>query len=430
MLSKTCTRLLKTSNQKFTTSLLNTATQKRFYADDVDGRQSALEESIASILTKQANEYEVTKELAFLSSTIKNEEDFSYLMRLASKVGSKLAYSGVQDVGYMAKKPVVRVAVTGAAGQIAYSLIPRIASGEMLGKDQPVHLVLIDIPDSMKLVEGVQMELQDCAFPLLRGITVTSDLAEGFKDVEYTLLVGAKPRSKGMERKDLLLENAKIFQTQGKALGKHAKSNNLTLVVGNPANTNALIAASNASNIDPKQFSAMTRLDHDRALAQVALKLNVPVRSLSKFAIWGNHSATQYPDLSNALVDNVPVLSKVDKTWVEKEFIPTVQQRGAAIINVRGSSSAASAADAAIKHMRDWALGTPVPGEWVSMAVPSDGSYGIKPGVYTSYPVICPGGGKYEIVKDLKIDQFSQDRITASVKELLEEKSGVQALLK
>ncbi|EFC37815.1 predicted protein [Naegleria gruberi] len=328
----------------------------------------------------------------------------------------------------MQKKPVVRVAITGAAGQIAYSLIPRIASGEMLGKDQPVHIVLIDIPDSMKVVEGVVMELQDCAFPLVRGITATSDLAEGFKDVEYTLLVGAKPRSKGMERKDLLLENAKIFQTQGKALGKHAKSNNLTLVVGNPANTNALIAASNASNIDPKQFSAMTRLDHDRALAQVANKLKVPVRSLSKFAIWGNHSATQYPDLSYALVDGVQVSSKVEKTWVESEFIPTVQQRGAAIINARGSSSAASAADAAIKHMRDWSLGSN--GEWVSMAVPSDGSYGIKPGVYTSYPIVCTGNGKYEIVKDLKIDAFSQNKIDLSIKELLEEKAGVSALLK
>jgi len=330
----------------------------------------------------------------------------------------------------MQKKPVVRVAITGAAGQIAYSLIPRIASGEMLGKDQPVHIVLIDIPDSMKIVEGVQMELQDCAFPLVRGITATSDLAEGFKDVEYTMLVGAKPRGKGMERKDLLLENAKIFQTQGKALGKYAKSNNLTLVVGNPANTNALIAASNATNIDPKQFSAMTRLDHDRALAQIANKLKVPVRTLSKVAIWGNHSSTQYPDLNNALVSGVAVASKVDKAWIEGDFIPTVQQRGAAIINARGSSSAASAADAALKHMRDWALGTETQGEWVSMAVPSDGSYNIKAGVYTSYPVLCTGNGKYEIVKDLKLDAFSQEKINLSIKELLEEKSAVSALLK
>ncbi|KAL9648458.1 hypothetical protein ABK040_014078 [Willaertia magna] len=426
MLRKSVSRLIKPNSSKFIQQF--NKIQKRNYSEEQDGRQNALEEAITNVLTKTQNEYQVTKDLAFLSSTVKNEEDFSYLLRLATRVGARLDYQGYTEVGNMYKKPVVKVAVTGAAGQIAYSLIPRIASGEMLGTDQPVHLVLIDIPDSMKAVEGVVMELQDCAFPLVRGITATSDLAEGFKDIEYAMLVGAKPRSKGMERKDLLLENAKIFQAQGKALDKYAKSNVLSLIVGNPANTNALLAASNAPNIDPKQFSAMTRLDHDRALAQLAKKLNVPISSLSKVAIWGNHSATQYPDCNNTLIDGKTLATtKLDRTWIEKEFIPTVQQRGAAIINARGSSSAASAADAALKHMHDWVLGA---NDWLSMAVPSDGSYGVKPGVYCSYPVLCPGGGKYEIVKDLKLDQFSQDKLNASVKELNEERDAVKALLK
>ncbi len=338
-------------------------------------------------------------------------------------------YNGYHEVGNNLKKDPVVVAVTGAAGQIGYSLLPRIASGEMLGYDQPVILQLIEVPDALKALEGVVMELQDCAFPLLRGVKVTSDWKEGFANADYALLVGAKPRGKGMERADLLKDNAKIFQETGKAIDAVANKNCLTLVVGNPANTNALVASANAPNIDPTQFSAMTRLDHDRALAQLSLKTKVPVTDIKKVTIWGNHSATQFPDVTYASINGKSAKEVIgDDKWIESTFIPTVQKRGAAIIDARGASSAASAADAAIKHVRDWQLGSN--GEWVSMAVWTDGSYNVPKGLYSSFPVVCQGNGKYEIVKDLKVEKAQQDKINVSVKELQEEKSAVSSLMK
>ncbi len=324
-------------------------------------------------------------------------------------------------------KTPVRVAVTGAAGQIGYSLLFRIASGQMLGEDQPVILQLLDITPAMDALKGVAMELEDCAFPLLSDIVRTDDPDEAFGDISYALLVGARPRSKGMERKDLLEANGGIFKPQGKALSDNAASDVKILVVGNPANTNALIAMNNAPNIPNERFTAMTRLDHNRAMAQVAAKTGTTVSDITKMTIWGNHSATQYPDLFHAEVKGQNAAALVnDQAWLENDFIPTVQQRGAAIIEARGLSSAASAANAAIDHMRTWALGS-AKGDWVSMAIPSDGSYGVAEGIISSFPVTC-ANGKYEIVQGLDIDDFSRGRIDASVAELVEERDGVKEL--
>ena len=324
-------------------------------------------------------------------------------------------------------KNPVRVAITGAAGQIGYQLCFRIASGQMLGADQPVVLQLLEIPQALGALQGVAMELNDCAFPTLAGIVCTDDPNVAFKDTDYALLVGARPRGPGMERKDLLLANAAIFSVQGKAMNSHASRDVRILVVGNPANTNALIAQANAPDLPAANFTAMTRLDHNRAMSQLANKTGTHVTDIKKMTIWGNHSATQYPDISHATIAGKPAKAKVDQEWLVGDFIPTVQQRGAAIIKARGASSAASAASAAIDHMRDWTLGTPK-GDWVSMAVPSDGSYGIKPGVIYSYPVTC-SGGKYKIVQDLAVDEFSRTRMDASDKELREERDGVKDLL-
>jgi len=304
-------------------------------------------------------------------------------------------------------KEPVRVAVTGAAGQISYSLLFRIAAGEMLGADQPVILQLLEIPPAMGALGGVVMELDDCAFPLVQGIVATDNPDVAFKDVDYALLVGSRPRGPGMERKDLLEANAAIFSVQGKSLNNNAKSSVKVLVVGNPANTNSLIAQRNAPDLDPRQFTAMTRLDHNRALTQIAQKTGKHVTDVTGLAIWGNHSATQYPDLHHAKVAGQDATSLVDQTWIESEFIPTVQQRGAAIIKARGLSSAASAANAAIEHMRDWALGTQ--GETVSMGVYSDGSYGITKGLIYSFPCTC-ANGDWSIVQGLSVNAFSQAR--------------------
>lgn len=324
-------------------------------------------------------------------------------------------------------KTPVNVAITGAAGNIGYALAFRVASGAMLGPDQPVNLHLLEITPSLGALQGVVMELNDCAFPTLNKIVATDDAKVAFKDCDYALLVGARPRGPGMERKDLLLANAQIFSAQGKALDAVANRGVKVLVVGNPANTNALIAQRNAPGINPNQFTAMLRLDHNRALSQLAEKTGKHVTQISKVAVWGNHSATQYPDLHNAVVDGKPALSLVDQAWYADTFIPVVQQRGAAIIKARGASSAASAASAAIDHMRNWALGT-ADGEWVSMGVPSDGSYGIAPGVIYGYPVTCKNG-QYSIVQGLSINEFSRARMDATHKELLEERDGVKELI-
>ncbi len=324
-------------------------------------------------------------------------------------------------------KNPVRVAITGAAGQIGYQLCFRIASGQMLGADQPVILQLLEIPQALGALEGVAMELNDCAFPTLAGIVCTDDPNVAFEGTDYALLVGARPRGPGMERKDLLLANAAIFSVQGKALNEHASREVKVLVVGNPANTNSLIAQANAPDLPAANFTAMTRLDHNRAMSQLANKTNSHVNDIKKMIIWGNHSATQYPDISHATIAGQPAKAMVDQGWLEGDFIPTVQQRGAAIIKARGASSAASAASAAIDHIRDWAQGTP-PGDWVSMGIPSDGSYGIEAGVIYSYPVTC-SGGKYEIVQGLPIDEFSRARMDATDVELREERDGVKDLL-
>lgn len=324
-------------------------------------------------------------------------------------------------------KSPVRVAVTGAAGQIGYSLLFRIASGQMLGEDQPVILQMLEITPALDALKGVAMELEDCAFPLLSGIVQTDDADVAFGDASYALLVGSRPRSKGMERKDLLEANGAIFTVQGKALSDNAASDIKVLVVGNPANTNALIAMNNAPNIDSTRFTAMTRLDHNRALAQLAHKTNTTVNDVKKITIWGNHSATQYPDIFHAEVKGRNAAELInDEVWLSDTFIPTVQQRGAAIIEARGLSSAASAANAAIAHTRNWALGTPE-GDWVSMAVPSDGSYGVAEGVISSFPVTC-ANGEYSIVQGLDINEYSQMRIDASVTELVEERDTVAEL--
>ncbi len=323
-------------------------------------------------------------------------------------------------------KSPIRVAVTGAAGQIGYALLFRIASGEMLGPDQPVILHLLEITPALPALNGVAMELDDCAFPLLRGIVATDDVNVAFKDVGYALLVGARPRGPGMERKDLLEANGAIFAPQGRALNAHARRDVKVLVVGNPANTNALIAQSNAPDLDPKCFTAMVRLDHNRALSQLAGKTGAHSTDVKRAIIWGNHSSTQYPDIHHATVKGQSALSLVDPVWYEKDFIPTVQQRGAAIIKARGASSAASAATAAIDHMRSWALGT-ADGEWVSMGIPADGSYGIAPGVIYGYPVTCRNG-QYAIVQGLAINDFSRARMDATDRELREERAGVEHL--
>lgn len=323
-------------------------------------------------------------------------------------------------------KAPVRVVVTGAAGQIGYALLFRIAAGDMLGKDQPVILHLLEITPALPALQGVVMELNDCAFPTLAGVVATDDLNVAFKDVGYALLVGARPRGPGMERKDLLEANGAIFGPQGKALNDHAKRDVKVLVVGNPANTNALIAQQNAPDLDPKCFTAMVRLDHNRALSQLAEKTGSHTTDIKHVTIWGNHSATQYPDLHEASVGGKPALSLVDQAWYENDFIPTVQQRGAAIIKARGASSAASAASAAIDHIRDWALGTP-DGDWVSMGIPSNGSYGIEPGVIFGYPVTVKNGA-YTIVQNLPVNAFSQARIDLTNKELREERAAVEAL--
>ena len=317
-------------------------------------------------------------------------------------------------------KAPVRVAVTGAAGQIGYALLFRIAAGDMLGPDQPVILHLLEITPALPSLQGVVMELNDCAFPTLAGVVATDDLNVAFKDVDYALLVGARPRGPGMERKDLLEANGAIFGPQGKALNAHAKRDVKVLVVGNPANTNALIAQQNAPDLDPKCFTAMVRLDHNRALSQLAEKTGAHTTDIRKMTIWGNHSSTQYPDIHHATVNGKAAISLIDQSWYESDFIPTVQQRGAAIIKARGASSAA------IDHMHFWAHGT-AEGDWVSMGIPSDGSYGIAPGVIYGYPVTVKNG-KYEIVQGLDINAFSRARMDATDKELREERAGVEHL--
>jgi malate dehydrogenase len=324
-------------------------------------------------------------------------------------------------------KAPVRVAITGAAGQIGYQLAFRIASGQMLGNDQPVILQLLEITPALDALKGVVMELDDCAFPTLDGIVATDDPNVAFKDANYALLVGARPRGPVMERKDLLEANAAIFSVQGKAMNDHADRDIRVLVVGNPANTNALIAQANAPDLDPRNFTAMTRLDHNRAKAQLAAKTGTHVNDIRCMTIWGNHSATQYPDVNHATVNGKSASELVEHDWLTSEFIPVVQQRGAAIIQARGASSAASAASAAIDHVRDWALGTP-DGDWVSMAVPADGSYGIEPGVIYSYPIRCKAG-QYEVVQGLDIDDFSRGRMSVTENELREERAAIEELL-
>lgn len=324
-------------------------------------------------------------------------------------------------------KQPVRVTVTGAAGQIGYALLFRIASGAMLGNDQPVILQLLDITPAMEALDGVKMELDDCAFPLLAGVVCTDDPNIGFKDTDYALLVGARPRGPGMERKDLLEANAAIFSVQGKAIDGNASKNIKVLVVGNPANTNALITQRNAPSINPRNFTAMMRLDHNRAMTQIAQKTGKTVSDVTNMVVWGNHSATQFPDLYSAKVSGEPAIAQVDQSWYENDFIPTVQQRGAAIIKARGASSAASAANAAIDHMRDWALGTNGD-DWVSMGIYSDGSYGITEGLIYSFPCRC-NNGEWEIVQGLDVNDFSQARMKATEAELTGERDAVAHLL-
>lgn len=323
------------------------------------------------------------------------------------------------------KQPVT-VTVTGAAGHIAYSLLFRIASGAMLGPDQPVILNLLEIPSSLQALTGVIMELRDCAFPLLHEVIATDRLDQAFDNTDYAFLVGARPRGAGMERKDLLSANGAIFGPQGHALARNASKDVRVLVVGNPANTNALITLEHAKGLDRQQITAMVRLDHNRAVSQLAAKAGCSVNKIERVIIWGNHSSTQYPDLSHATIDGRPAKPLIDANWIASEFIPTVQQRGAAVIKARGASSAASAASAAIDHMRDWVLGTQ--GKWVSMAIASDGSYGIRPGVIFGYPVVC-ADGRYEIVQGLDVDPFSRSRIDASDAELREERAAVERLI-
>ncbi len=326
----------------------------------------------------------------------------------------------------MSETPV-KVAVTGAAGQIGYALLFRIASGQLLGPDTPVRLSLLEIPAAVKAAEGTAMELDDCAFPLLAGIDISDDPATAFDGANVALLVGARPRGAGMERSDLLEANGGIFKPQGQALNAHAAADIKVLVVGNPANTNALIAQSNAPDIPAQRFTAMTRLDHNRALAQLSKKTGTPIADITNVTVWGNHSATQYPDIFHAkLAGQKAEVAYSDRSWLEGDFIPTVQKRGAAIIDARGASSAASAANAAIDHVHDWILGTPA-GDWVSMSIPSDGSYGVPEGIISSFPVTC-SSGEYQIVQGLEISDFSRARIDASVAELREERDAIMGL--
>ena len=324
------------------------------------------------------------------------------------------------------KKPM-RVAVTGGAGQIAYSLLFRIASGEMLGPDRPVYLQLLEITPALNALKGVVMEINDCAYPLLQGVTVSDDPNVAFKDADVAMLVGAKPRGKGMERGDLLAENGKIFGPQGRALNEHASRDVKVLVIGNPANTNCLIAMKNAPDLDPRQFTAMTRLDHNRAISQVSEKTGTPVTDIRKVIIWGNHSATQYPDLNHATIAGKPAMEQLDQAWVRDQFIPRVQKRGAEVIEARGLSSAASAGYAGLDHVRDWVHGS-ADGDWVSMGIPSDGSYGIPEGIIYSYPCVCRGGA-YEVVQGLDVDDFSREKMDATRAELEEERDAVKDLL-
>ena len=327
----------------------------------------------------------------------------------------------------MSQSPV-RVAVTGAAGQIGYAILFRIASGQLLGADTPVQLALLEIPAAVKAAEGTAMELDDCAFPLLAGVDIYDDPAAAFDGVNIALLVGARPRTKGMERSDLLEANGGIFKPQGEALGAHAASDVKVLVVGNPANTNCLIARTHAPDIPAERFTAMTRLDHNRAIAQLAAKSGAAVKDITNMTIWGNHSATQYPDIFHAKVNGQNAAELVDdQAWLESDFIPTVQKRGAAIIEARGASSAASAANAAIDHVHDWVLGTPT-GDWVSMAIPSEGDYGVPEGIISSFPVTTAGDGAYEVVQGLELNEFSRARIDATANELVEEREAVMQL--
>ena len=321
----------------------------------------------------------------------------------------------------------VRVAVTGAAGQIGYAILFRIASGQLLGPDTPVHLSLLEIPQALKAVEGTAMEIDDCAFPLVAGVDITDDPNKAFDGASVALLIGARPRTKGMERSDLLEANGGIFKPQGKALNDHAASDIKVLVVGNPANTNCLIAKSHAPDIPAERFTSMMRLDHNRAIAQLAAKAGATVRDVTNMTVWGNHSPTQYPDIFHAKVNGQDAAEVVaDQEWLENDFIPTVQKRGAAVIDARGASSAASAANAAVDHVRDWVLGTP-DGDWVSMGIPSDGSYGVDEGLMFGFPVTC-SGGSYEIVQGLEINEFSQSRLDLTVNELKDERETVKRL--
>ena len=319
------------------------------------------------------------------------------------------------------------ITITGAAGQIGYQLAFRIASGQLLGPDQKIKLKLLEIPPVLDALKGVAMELDDCAFPCLESITATDDISIAFEHAEYAFLVGAKPRGPGMERSDLLIGNAEIFSTQGKAINTYANHNIKVLIIGNPANTNALITMSNAPNIDPKSFTAMTRLDHNRALAQLARKTQTHVRDINKLIIWGNHSTTQYPDVHHTTINDQSALGRVNQNWIENIFIPTVQNRGAEIIQARGLSSAASAASAAIDHVKDWTFGS-ANNDWVSMAVPSDGSYGVAKGIVYSFPVVCTNGS-YEIVQGLDINAFSQGCMKTTELELFEERKSIKHLL-
>lgn len=345
--------------------------------------------------------------------------DRDYLIPILMSTKNQLAEEKI-----FMKKPV-RLVITGGAGQIAYALAFRIAAGEMLGTDQPVILHLLEVPNALDALKGIVMELEDCAYPLLQDIVMTEEVKVAFTDVDYALLIGARPRGPGMERNDLLRVNGDIFTVQGKALNEYANPRVKVLVVGNPANTNAYIAMQSAPNLSPQQFSAMTRLDHNRAVSQLAMKLGVPVTAISQVIIWGNHSATQYPDINHALVHNQPALALVDPNWINHDFIPSVQQRGAAIINIRGKSSAASAAFAAMAHMRDWVVGTD---EWVSMAVPSDGSYGIAEKLIYSFPVTIKDG-EYHLVPNLEINELSLARMQASQQELEQERAAITDLL-
>lgn len=324
-------------------------------------------------------------------------------------------------------KPAVRIAITGAAGNIGYAAAFRISAGGMLGTDQPIILQLVEIEPALQALKGVEMELLDCAFPLLENVITTSDIETGFKDTDYALLVGSKPRTKGMERSDLLGDNGKIFGPQGRAINNHASRNVKVLVIGNPANTNALIAMNNAPDLSPAQFSSMMRLDHNRALNQLSLKTGSKIADITRLTVWGNHSLTQYPDISHCRIEGQDATSVVDISWYKETFIPNVQNRGAEIISARGASSAASAASAAIDHMRNWIFGTPED-DWTSMGIPSAGDYGITEGLMYSFPVRCKNGS-YEVVHDLRMDDFSMEKTKITEKELLEERDAVKALL-